>query len=232
MRKYDPPKDSDKKDYALAAAKAGVGSIPVAGAALNELFAILVTPSLEKRKSEWMKEVGQGLRDIESRLSSLEYLKSKEGFVDIAVEASRIAISTSQKEIRGALKNAVLNAALAGSVNESKQKLFLHFLDTFTEWHIRFLKLFDDPESYMREHRITLGNLYMGGITNLLDAAFPQLKGEEEFSEAIWNDIYSRKLFNTSSIHGTMSASGITARRTSKLGREFLQFIESPIQSE
>jgi hypothetical protein len=225
MEKYVPPKDSDKKDYALAAAKAAVGSIPVAGAALNELLSILVTPSLDKRKSEWMEEVGQGLRDIESKLSSLAELQSKESFVDIAVEASRIAISTSQEEIRNALKNAVLNAAVSESVDEAKQKLFLHFLDTFTEWHIRFLKLFDDPESYMREHRITLGNLYMGGITNLLDAAFPQLKGEEEFSEAIWNDIYSRKIFNTSSIHGTMSMSGIVSKRTTNLGKEFLVFI-------
>lgn len=68
----------------------------------------------------------------------------------------------------------------------------------------------------------------MGGITNLIDAAFPQLKGEEEFSEAIWGDIYSRKLFNTPSIHGTMSASGIVSRRTSMLGREFLNFIKNP----
>ncbi|MDL2271668.1 hypothetical protein LJC23_01375 [Desulfovibrio sp. OttesenSCG-928-I05] len=225
MEKYVPPKDSDRKDYALAAVKAAVGSIPVAGAALNELLSVLVAPSLEKRKSQWMEEVGQGLRDIESKLSSLEDLQSKENFIDIAIEASRIAISTGQEEIRNALKNAVLNAAISESVDESKQKLFLHFLDTFTEWHIRFLKLFDDPESYMREHKITLGNIYMGGISNLIDAAFPQLNGEEEFSEAIWNDIYSRKLFNTASIHGTMSASGIIARRTSDLGREFLSFI-------
>lgn len=231
MEKYIPPKAPDEKDYALAAAKAGVASIPVVGAALNELLAILIAPSLEKRRSEWMKEVGQGLLDIENRLSSLEDLQSKESFVDIAIEASRIAISTSQEEIRASLKNAVLNAAISESVDESKQKLFLHFLNTFTEWHIRFLRLFDDPESYMREHKITLRNLYMGGITNLLDAAFPQLKGEEEFSEAVWNDIYSRKLFNTSSIHGTMSVSGIVARRTSNLGREFIHFIHPPSQS-
>ncbi|WP_147568386.1 hypothetical protein [Desulfovibrio sp. 3_1_syn3] len=83
MEKYVPPKSLDKKDYALAAAKAGVSSIPVAGAALNELLAALITPSLEKRKYDWLAEVGQGLRDIESRLSSLEDLQSKNNFVDI-----------------------------------------------------------------------------------------------------------------------------------------------------
>ena len=228
MEKYVPPKNLDKKDYALTAARAGLGSIPIAGAGLTELLAILITPSLDKRKYEWMTEVGQGLRDVESRLSSLEDLQLKDNFIDVAIEASRIAISTSQEEVRSSLKNAVLNAAIAESVDESKQKLFLHFLDTFTEWHIKFIKLFDNPEQYMREHRINLKNIYMGGITNLLDAAFSQLKGEEELAEAIWSDIYSRKLFNTPSIHGMMSAEGIVARRTSKLGREFLQFIESP----
>ena len=100
MEKYVHSKNLDKKDCALAAAKAAVGSIPLAGVALSELLAVIITPSLEKRKSEWMEEIGQGLRDIESRLSSLEELQLKESFVDIAVEASRIAISTSQEEIR------------------------------------------------------------------------------------------------------------------------------------
>lgn len=219
--------DFDKKDYALALTKAGVGSIPIVGALLAEILPLIVTPSLEKRRSEWMQEVGKGLRDIESKLPSLEYLQSKDNFIDAAVEASRIALSNSQEEIKNALKNAILNTALYDSMESSKQKLFLHFLDTFTEWHIRILKLFDDPESYLRRTGITF-RVSMGSIMTLIEIVFPPLKGEKEFTLAIWNDLYSRTLFTTQNIQGTMSGAGIIARRTSDLGREFLRFIEAP----
>lgn len=41
MEKYVAPKDSDEKDYALVAARATVGSIPVARAALTSCFTFL-----------------------------------------------------------------------------------------------------------------------------------------------------------------------------------------------
>ena len=224
--KYTPPLHPDETDYKTAVVRAGLSLIPGVGGAVNELLSVLVMPSLEKRRYKWMIEVGQGLLDIEKRLDSLESLQSKESFIDASIEASRIALSTNQEEVRSALKNAVLNSALSVSVDEAKQKMFLHFLDTSTEWHIRFIKLFDEPEHYMRVNKITLGNIMMGGISNLLDAAFPQLHGQEEFSGAVWNDIYSKKIFNTPSIHGTMTRDGIVSRRTTELGREFLKFIE------
>lgn len=224
--KYTPPRQLDSKDYMAVAAKAGVAAIPFIGGPANELLNALIVPSLERRKYEWMAEVGQGLLQIENRLTSLEDLQSKESFIDVAIEASRMALSTSQKEVRSSLKNAVLNSAVSESIDEAKQKLFLQFLDAFTEWHIRFIKLFDEPRRYMQANKVNLGNLYMGGITNLIEASFPQLKGQEEFSDAIWNELYGRKIFNTSSIHGTMSLDGIISRRTTELGREFLRFIE------
>jgi len=224
--KYSPPRKRDAKDYMVAAARAGLALIPDVGGVASALLGFLVTPSLEKRKSKWMTEVGQALLDIENRLDSLENLQSKEGFIDVAIEATRIALSTNQEELHSALKNAVLNSAISESVDGAKQKMFLHFLDTSTEWHIMFIKLFDEPEHYMRINKIALGNILMGGITDLIEAAFPQLRGQDEFSGAIWNDIFSKKLFNTPSIHGTMSRDGIVSRRTTELGRDFLKFIE------
>lgn len=229
MNKYDPPTTRDKNDYIIAATKAAIGSIPIVGAAANELLGILVSPSLEKRKHEWMVNVGSGLLEVENKIASLASLQLKESFIDVAIEASRIAISTSQEEIRVALKNAVVNSAINATPDQAKQKMFLHFLDTFTEWHIGVIELFDDPQHYMQAHDITFGNISMGGITYLLEAAFPALKGEKEFVEAIWNDIYSRKLFSIANIHGIMTRDGMITRRTTALGREFLRFIKSPI---
>ena len=223
--KYTPP-ERNANDYLATAAKAGIAAIPYCGGTLSEVFGAIITPSLEKRRNKWMGEVGQALLDIESRLESLESLQSKESFIDVALEASRIALSTSQEEIRSALINAILNSAIAESADEAKHKLFLHFLDTSTEWHIRFIKLFDDPPSYMRRNKISLGNLSMGGISHLINVAFPQLCDQDEFSEAIWNDNCAKKIFNTVSINAGMAVGGIVARRTTELGREFLKFIE------
>jgi hypothetical protein len=43
-------------DYAYAAAKAGLGSIPIIGAAASELLGFIITTPLEKRRQKWMLE--------------------------------------------------------------------------------------------------------------------------------------------------------------------------------
>jgi hypothetical protein len=225
---YNSPKNKDKKDKALVVAKSITSLIPIVGAPANELLDLIITPSLQNRRDKWLEDVGQSLRDHENRISSLESLLSNDHFIDIAMEASRIAISTSQNEVRESLKNCLINVATAVSPNKAKNKLFLSFLDSFTEYHILFLKLFDDPNNYLRLHKKTFGNLPMGGIKNLLDVFFPELIDDEEFSRAIWNDLNMRKLLNTPDFGLIMSGNGILLKRTTELADEFLIFISKP----
>lgn len=59
--------------------------------------------------------------------------------VSIVLQATQIALRTHQTEKRMALRNAVMNAALPQAPEEGLQQMFLHFIDTFTEWHLRLL---------------------------------------------------------------------------------------------
>jgi len=65
-----------KKDIAHSLAKGGLGSIPVIGSLASEIFGLVVTPPLEKRRAEWMNEVAKNLKNLNpNKKLTLTYLK-------------------------------------------------------------------------------------------------------------------------------------------------------------
>jgi hypothetical protein len=103
-KEYDPPKSGDG-DIGYAVVKAGLGSIPVVGAAAAELLGLVVTPPLERRRNKWMAEVGDALRQLEEKMGVvIETLQDNDQFVDAAIEATQIALRTSNAEKKEALK--------------------------------------------------------------------------------------------------------------------------------
>ena len=230
-KKYDPPMP-DKADKVHAAARSLLGTVPYAGAAASELLSIIIAPSLERRKTAWMEEVSEALRKLESQKKVvLEDLTDNEEFIDIVIEASNIAIRTSSIEKRQALKNALTNTALPNSIDSSLKNLFLIYIDTLTDWHIRLLHLFDDPPKYIEKNQIAL-RMTMGPPSALIDSAFPDMSVEREMCDSIWKDLYSRGLVNTESLNVTMVSQGIVARRTTEIARQFIRFIQSPIEND
>jgi len=211
-------------------ARAGLQTIPIAGGAAAEFFNAIISPPLEKRRQEWMEEVAECLRKLEeSKGISLDDLIMNEVFTTTVMQASQSAIRNHQKEKIDALRNAVLNAALPTSPNDSLQQMFLNFVDTFTVWHIRLLKFFDNPAEGIKAKGLNLGNITMGGLSHILEEAFPELKGERAFYDQVWKDLYSRGLVNTEGLHTMMSGSGLMAQRATPMGRQFIEFITSPI---
>lgn len=225
---HEPPKSSTG-DVVHVIAKAGLASVPLVGSAAAELFALIVTPPLEKRRQKWMEEVGQALRQLETQRGvRLEDLQNDEAFIDTVMSASQAAIRTSSEEKREALRNAVVNSALPGRPEESIQQTFVALVDQFTEWHLRLLKFFQDPRGWARHHNITLPSLMAGSPANILEAAYPELQGRQASYSQHWKDIWQRGLANTDSLGGMMSGEGAVAKRTSELGDQFLRFIEDP----
>jgi hypothetical protein len=222
--KYEPP-DHSTGDAAHLVASSMLSIIP--GAA--ELFQYVVTPPLEKRRAKWMDEVGQALRDLETNQGiNLEELQSNDVFIDTVLHASQIALRNSQKDKHKALRNAILNAALPNPPEQSLQQVFLNLVDTFTLWHIRLLKLFQDPQKWAIENNHKFPNLVSGGLSSILESAFPELRGKRAFYDQIWRDLYQTGLVNTDSLYGSISAYGLMSNRTSELGTQFLKFVEKP----
>src|SRR5690242_5293815 len=107
-----------KQDITYAAIKAVVGSIPLAGAAASELLSLIVASPLEKRREKLLLEIGEKLKELEtSQKVNLEELQSNEQFIDIVLQATTLALKTSEREKIEAFKSAILNTA-AGEAPE------------------------------------------------------------------------------------------------------------------
>jgi hypothetical protein len=118
----------------------------------------------------------------------------------------------------------VLNAASPGAPEAAEQQIFLNLIDSFTEWHLRLLKLFQDPQPHVPS------NAYMGGLGQVVEAAIPALNGRRDFYDRIWSDLNARGLVNTGSLHVTMTAHGMGVKRTTDFGDRFVAFITSPVE--
>ena len=129
-------------DAAHAIAKAGMSAIPVVGGPAAELFQYIVQPPLEKRRARWMEEVGEKLKELEAKGLDLESLKGNEQFVTAVMHASQAALRTHQTAKLDALRNAILNVAKGQAPDETAQHLFLGFVDSLTEQHLRIRNMF------------------------------------------------------------------------------------------
>ncbi len=230
--KYKPPK-AGSGDVGYALVKAGISSLPIAGAPASELLGLIVAPPLEKRRLEWMERVGTGLIDLEQKMGVvLQQLQENDKFIDAAMDATQIALRTSQNEKLEALRNALLNVALPHSPEESLQKMFFSFIDMFSVFHIRLLELFQNPRKWFQKHGMQYPNIVMSGaLSDLIEVAFPMLRNEREFYDQIWKDLYLRGLVSTEGLHTMMTASGVEAKRTTGIGDAFINFISNPLEN-
>lgn len=209
-----------KVDAAHAIAKAGLSAIPVVGGPAVELFQYIVQPPLEKRRGEWMAQVGEKLQELEANGLKLEELQNNEEFVSAVMHASQIALRTHQAAKLDALRNAIMNVAKGQAPDEALQNVFLNLVDSFTALHLRILKLFQAPSPPP--------NMSMGDLGSVLEHNIPELRGNRELYDQLWKDLYSRGLVNTDGLHIMMTGHGLGEKRTTGIGDGFLKFIDEP----
>ncbi len=221
--------ESGKGDVVHAIAKAGLSSIPIIGGAAAELFALVVTPPLEKRRTKWMQDVGETLKELQDKGVDLEELSKNEAFVSTVLHASQAALRTHYKEKLDALKNAVINVAVGNAPNEDIQMMFINLVDTLTPWHIKILRFFQDPVGLGREKNVTPERMYMGAPSHILEQYYPDLRGQRDWYDLVVRDLHARGLLTIDSLHTMMTGNGVFTKRTSQLGDDFLRFITSPL---
>jgi hypothetical protein len=204
-------------DIAHSLTKAGLSVIPGVGGPAAELFQYIVQPPLEKRRLEWMAQVGEKLQELECKGIELEATQDNEQFISAAMYASQLALRTHKQEKLNALKNAIINIAIGQAPEEAMQHLFLSLVDTLTVLHIEILQLFQNP--------IPPPNMSMGGLNAVLEYNMPDMRGRQNLYDQLWKDLYLKGLINTDGMNTTMSGSGLGQKRTTGLGDEFLIFI-------
>lgn len=226
----DAAPKTTKADVVHTAAKAAIAAVPLVGGSAAELFSLIITPPLSKRRDEWIESIVEGLKNLEDRLDgfSVENLKDDDSFTTTVLYASQIAVRNHQEEKLKALKNAVLNSALHNEPDDDLQAIFLGYVDTSTGWHLRILKFLDDPQDWLSQNGIAAPNIHMGATSTVLETAFQDLRGKRPFYDLIVKDLHSKGLLGVDSLHTIMSASGVMAQRTTPFGKQFIDFVSEP----
>jgi hypothetical protein len=214
------------KDVVYALTKGAVGAIPIVGAPASELLSVLIASPLERRREQWMNDVGERLRILEADGKvDFQKLQQNELFVDTVVQATYHAVKTSETEKITCFKNVIEKTALGESPEKTISQVYLNLLDRYTVWHIKILMLFDDPAEWFKFHGITRPNLMMGGLSHVLLAAFPELGSRRFLYDLIWAELERDGMHNSGSLHTMTSGNGMFENRTTDFGKGFLNFI-------
>ena len=222
----DKVNKTTKKDIAHSLAKGGLGTIPIIGSLASEIFGLVVTPPLEKRRAEWMNEIAEKLKELENKKEiDLNELKENEQFIDVVLQATTFALKTSEKKKIECFRNTVLNTATGESPDKTKSQIFLNQLDKFTDWHIIILDFIDSPRDWFEKKGKTPPNYMAGSIYSLIIEAFPELKNQDELLDIIWDDLKMTGFHKTGGLKAMMTGNGVLSDRTTAFGKEFLDFI-------
>jgi hypothetical protein len=210
-------------------ARAAIAAVPALGGTLVEAFNALIEPPMARRKTEWMVQVTEAINELyEKGIVTEENLQQNEKFFTTLVHASTTAIRNHEKEKLDALRNAVINSALPGAPSDTMQQLFLNLVDSCTSWHIALLKLFQNPQNWAQVNKHQFPSWSMGGISSVIEHAFPQLQNQKALYSLVWNELYRNGLLNTDGLGTTMTGSGMLAKRTTPIGDAFVKFISEP----
>ncbi len=225
-----PKQDISDITYSLMISAGKI--IPVAGPVIEFLSGVVDRP-INQRQREYIENIRSMVVNLSERLEEykIENLTNNPSFLSAFLYGGQIAIRNHQIEKLEALRNAVINTALPNSIDESQQQIFLNLIDTFSEWHLRVLKYFDNPVEWGKIHGVTYPTFVMGSSSRMLESAFPDLAGKRSFYDQMVNDLHDRGLLNSNKDFLHTNVSDLLAPHTSDIGKLFLKFIESPIDS-
>lgn len=208
-RSLTPPR-ATSSDTGHAVVRAVIGSIPAVGNAAVEIFGLVVTPPIERRRQEWMAEVGQRIEELTSSgRVSIEDLQKNERFIDAVLQTTQSAIKTASDEKRHVLLDLLVNVAVSPPVDESQQQIFIGLLDRFSPWHLRILQFWEDPGRFLADRGI--GPLRVRALRNgkkeiavkltrALLAVFPELEGKEMLYSRVSHELFEWDLIKVEHI--------------------------------
>ncbi|WDC83375.1 hypothetical protein PL321_11490 [Caloramator sp. mosi_1] len=221
---------NSKEDILHTAAKTGLSMIPVFGGVAAEIFSNIIAPPISKRRDEWLIRIYKELENIKSKIQNFDWdsLSQNDNFITIVMHATQTAIKNHNEEKLEALKNAVLNSAIKIEIDENLQLMFINYIDLLTPWHLKIFTYFRNPREWLNERKINIPQFYTTSPANILEIAFPELKGKRNFYDIIIKDLYSKGLLELESLHTTMTESGALTSRTTEIGNKFITYISIP----
>jgi hypothetical protein len=225
-----PPK-STALDTVHTVAKAALSLVPYAGGPAAELFALVISPPLQKRQKQWMEDLAARVEKLEAKKGiTAEQLRDSPEFLDAVLAATQAAVRTSSGEKHDALRNAVVNSVLSNAPPPDVQQLYLSIIDALSPWHLRLLYLFKDPVAWFQRKGKRFPNVSAGSLNVLIRHAYPETDSIE--IGAVWHDLFARGLVNTQELGVNMTGNGLTSVRTTSLGGHVVDFTLNNLDDE
>jgi hypothetical protein len=212
-------------DYARKLSQIVVGNISaseftygIGGGSVNNLLDLVFPSPIAKRKDAWLEILAERVQWLLNNGLTTENLQNNDKFIDAVIQATQIAIRTSQREKIEALKNAIVNVAIDDSLDESLASMYLNLIDQLTPIQINMLSFFD-VNSWEELDEKTNGHRNSMGTPNYYAAEFfvtyHNLDIGTEKANLFWKSLESFGLVSSSS-------SGPCA---TDVGKDFLRFI-------
>lgn len=225
-----PPSKGTGREIVERAVEAGLGSVPLVGAALAVTFVTTLNWRLDQRREKWFTELAEAVQALGERVDGqdLDKLADDDRFVDAVVSATRTVEHTHQQEKISALRNAVLNSVAPDAPDADTQAVFLNLVDRFTPSHLRLLTLLDDPPTWFASTGLTPPQNVMTGPRALtVKAGLPEMQGQEAFCGIVVSELESAGML-IAGIQGMVTGHSLMDRITSDFGRKFVRFISPP----
>ena len=205
------------------AAKTTLSVIPVGGALLTSVYDTVKGNCLSKRQEKWRGVLEERLTKLEN---TLEDIGNNELFTTALIKATELAMKTAREEKLACLANAVINS-LRPDLEEEKLIVFLNLLDKYTVSHIKIIYFFNNP---LRFDGIDCNTYMSGSPKTPLFSVYPELNND--LFKKIYDDLYVDGMVNTENLNITMSGRGMVDKRTTQLGKEFLDFILDSMENK
>jgi hypothetical protein len=226
-----PPKGTPG-DAAHVAIKALIAAIPMMGGPAAELFEAILKPPITHRREEWMERVAEDIRSLADRVEGLEERLRSPVFVTTLMQTTLIALRSDQSEKLDALRNALLNTALADTPNENQLAMFVRFVDELTPLHLKLLSVINDP--YAQGVTKTPGvevapSPVQAEALRLAFPTAPSSADERELLAQIARELAARGLIDSSNgifVNERLLSAGIV--NVTRLGSAFLSFVSKP----
>lgn len=205
-------------EMAEITAKTALSVIPVGGALITGVWDSIKSNCAQERLNQWQTLIEERLSKIDA---TLDDIGKNENFTSAMLQATELAIKTSENDKRVYLANAVLNS-LTCPFEESVVMMFINMIEKYTLWHLKILDFFQNPKKF---DGVNEGKYYGGSPKNVLFDVYPELSDKEEYVDKITHELYSDGLMNTENLDCIMTSSGMVASRVTEIGNDFINFI-------
>jgi hypothetical protein len=224
-----PPSKKASRELVEKVVEAGVSMIPVAGGPAAVAFAYAVGQAHNRRMQVWLENLADVVADLQTREGGIDFdtLAEDDRFIDAVVSATRAAQATHDEEKLTALRNGVLNTLGPNAPTEDEQLRFFRFVEQFSPAHLRLLRFLHDPGAFFDKAGITRPDYGIGGRGTLLEDAMPELRGQREWYDLLFQDLLTAGLTN-GALHGMQTGASLWQPSTSPLGDRFLTFVSEP----